>query len=87
VTGLGWRLPSGSFSCLEARGGQVKVLAPRLFLVEVSGVLVRFLQPRRVRSIVQRLEREFLFVSEDLYFRESVEIALRTGSRAPTHTI
>jgi len=69
------------FECLKTRGSSVKVFAPRLFLAEVSGVLVRFLQPSQVRSVIQRLEREIATVGDDLYYRESVEVALKTGSR------
>ncbi len=69
------------FMCFKARDGHVRRFAPRLFLAEVSGVLARFLPPSRVRSIVQRLESEIITVGDDLYFRESIEIALKTGSR------
>ena len=69
------------FMCFKAGSSRVKVFAPRLFLAEVSGVLVRFLPPSRVRSVVRRLESEIVTVGDDLYFRESVEVALRTGSR------
>ncbi len=69
------------FICFKIKSGYVKVFAPRLFLAEVSGVLVRFLPPSRVRSIVQRLEHEIIVVGDDAYFRESIEVALGTGSR------
>ncbi len=69
------------FECFKTRGSSVKVFAPRLFLAEVSGVLVRLLQRSQVRSVIQRLEREIVTVGDDLYYRESIEIALKTGSR------
>ncbi len=57
------------------------VYAPRLFLTEVAGVLVRFLPPHIVRGVVERLRDEVTLVGDDLYFAEAVEIALSTGSR------
>jgi predicted nucleic acid-binding protein len=69
------------FTCLEARRGNVRLFAPRLFLAELSGVLVRFLPPP-VAGITDRLEAEVAAIGVDLYFfREPVEAALKTGSR------
>ena len=59
----------------------VYVYAPRLFLVEVAGVLVRFMPPSLVRDIVKRLGEEITLTGDDLYFEKSVRIALATGSR------
>ncbi len=67
------------FECVS-RGG-TGVYAPRLFLAEVAGVLVRFLPPSVVRDVVERLRDEITLVGDDLYFTEAVEIALATGSR------
>ena len=58
-----------------------RCLAPRLFLAEVAGVLVRFLSPSIVRGVVEGLRDEVTLVGDDLYFTEAVEIALTTGSR------
>lgn len=69
------------FRCFKTRNGYVKLFAPRLFLAEVSGVLVRFLPPHVVKGVVRRLEREIILVGDEAYFRESVEVALGTGSR------
>ncbi|MEB3760628.1 MAG: type II toxin-antitoxin system VapC family toxin [Desulfurococcales archaeon] len=67
------------FECVTKQG--IGVYAPRLFLTEVAGVLVRFLSPNIVRGIVERLRDEVTLVGDDLYFTEAVEIALTTGSR------
>ncbi len=67
------------FECISRRG--VSIYAPRLFLVEVAGVLVRFLPPNIVRDVVERLRDEVILVGDDLYFTVSVEVALATGSR------
>lgn len=69
------------FTCIEARRGSVRLFAPRLFLAELSGVLVRFLLPPEVRRITDLLEAEVATIGDDLYFRESVGAALKTGSR------
>ena len=67
------------FECVARRG--IAVYAPRLFLAEVAGVLVRFLPTNIVRGVVERLRDEVTLVGDDLYFTEAVEIALTTGSR------
>lgn len=67
------------FRCIKL--GNVHVYAPRLFLVEVAGVLVRFLPPKLVRDIARRLAEEINIKGDDSYFERSVEIALATGSR------
>ncbi len=67
------------FECVVRQG--IAVYAPRLFLAEVAGVLVRFLPTNIVRGVVERLRDEVTFVGDDLYFMEAVEIALTTGSR------
>ncbi len=59
----------------------IYVYAPRLFLVEVAGVLVRFLSHNIVKDIVERLSEEILIIGDDLYFEKSVKIALATASR------
>lgn len=67
------------FECVARQG--IAVYAPRLFLAEVAGVLVRFLPPNIVRGVVERLRDEVTLVGDDLYFTEAVEVALATGSR------
>lgn len=67
------------FNCIKSSG--VRVYVPRLFLVEVAGVLVRFLEPSIVEEVAERLRDEFVLIGDDLYFEESVEAALATGSR------
>ena len=67
------------FECATGQG--IGVYAPRLFLAEVAGVLVRFLPPGIVRGVVERLRDEIALVGDDLYFTEAVETALTTGSR------
>ena len=67
------------FSCIKSSG--IRVYVPRLFLVEVVGVLVRFLEPSIVEEVAERLRDEFVLIGDDLYFEESVEAALATGSR------
>lgn len=67
------------FRC--ASSNDIYVYAPRLFLVEVAGVLVRFLSHNIVKDIVERLGEEILIIGDDLYFEKSVKIALATGSR------
>ena len=67
------------FECVARQG--IAVYAPRLFLTEVAGVLVRFLPPSIVRGVVERLRDEVTLVGDDLYFTEAVKIALTTGSR------
>ena len=42
---------------------------------------MRFLPPNLVRDIVKRLGEEIIIIGDDLYFEESVKIALATGSR------
>jgi len=69
------------FMCFRARRDRVKVFAPRLFLAEVSGVLARFISSSWVGRAVHRLESEIVTVGDDIYFREAVEVALKTGSR------
>ena len=67
------------FECVVRQG--IAVYAPRLFLAEVAGVLVRFLPANIVRGVVERLRDEVTLVGDDLYFMEAVEIAMTTGSR------
>ena len=74
-----WCLLRGCSAAWQAGG--IDVYAPRLFLAEVAGVLVRFLPPSVVRDIVKRLRNEVMLVGDDIYFAEAVETALATGSR------
>ena len=67
------------FECVTRQG--TGVYAPRLFLAEVAGVLVRFLPLSIVRGVVERLREETTLVGDDIYFTEAVETALATGSR------
>ncbi len=67
------------FRC--AASSNIRVYVPRLFLVEVAGVLVRFLAPSLVEEVVNRLEEEISIIGDDLYFERAVKIALATGSR------
>lgn len=67
------------FRCTSSN--DISIYAPRLFLVEVAGVLVRFLSPNIVNDIVKRLSEEIMIIGDDLYFEKSVKIALATGSR------
>ena len=67
------------FRCVASSG--IHVYVPRLFLVEVAGVLVRFLSPNLVRDVIERLRGEITIVGDDLYFEKSIEIAVATGSR------
>jgi predicted nucleic acid-binding protein len=67
------------FRCAVSSG--IHVYAPRLFLVEVAGVLVRFLPPNLVKDVIKRLSDEIIIIGDDLYFGKSVEIAIATGSR------
>jgi len=67
------------FRCTAS--GNISVYAPRLFLVEVAGVLVRFLAPSLVEEVVNRLEEEINIIGDGLYFERAVKIALATGSR------
>ncbi len=48
------------FRCLS--GKNVKVYVPRLFLVKVAGVLVRFLPQSMVKQVIERLSEEVLLV-------------------------
>ncbi len=67
------------FRCLSERG--VQLYAPRLFLVEAVGVLVRFLPPRLVETVADRLREEVTLVGDEVFHEEAVEAALATGSR------
>ncbi len=69
------------FKCFKTNNKYVKVFAPRLFLAEVAGVLARFLPTLIVREAIGRLEQEIIIIGDDLYLRESIEVALKTGSR------
>ncbi len=68
-----------AFRC--ASSGGIYVYAPRLFLVEIAGVLVKFLSPSIVKDVVERFGEEILITGDDLYFEKSIKIALATGSR------
>ncbi|GBF09934.1 hypothetical protein apy_16590 [Aeropyrum pernix] len=50
-------------------------------MVEVTGVLVRYLTPTTVKRIVDALSSDVVLVGDEAYFKISVEIALTTGSR------
>jgi len=65
--------------CVKRR--KIDVYVPRLFLVEVAGVLVRYLAPTDVEHVVDALSSEVIPVGDEAYFKISLEIALATGSR------
>jgi predicted nucleic acid-binding protein len=65
--------------CVKRR--KINVYAPRLFLAEVAGVLVRYLMPSNVERVVDALSSEVILVGDEAYFKVSIEIALATGSR------
>jgi len=69
------------FKCIKDSGKSIEVFAPRLFMTEVAGVLVRFISKDAVRNILNRIEKEINTIGDNLYFKESIEIALATGSR------
>jgi len=65
--------------CVKRR--KINVYVPRLFLIEVAGVLVRYLTPTTVERVVDTLSNEVILVGDEAYFNISLEIALATGSR------
>ncbi|BAA79232.2 hypothetical protein APE_0279.1 [Aeropyrum pernix K1] len=65
--------------CIERHS--ISVYAPRLFLVEVAGVLVRYLAPSIVERVLDAFSSKVILVGDEAYFRIAVEIALATGSR------
>ena len=66
------------FSCL-ARGHVL--YAPRLFLVEVAGVLARRLERKLVDEAVSRLRDVVVLVGDSAFYTEALEAAASTGSR------
>lgn len=69
------------FRCFRDSNRHVRMFVPRLFLAEVAGVLARFVSRDIVREVLSRVENEVIIVGDELYFRDSVEIALETCSR------
>ena len=45
------------FKCIKDSGKSIRVFAPRLFMAEVTGVLVRFIPKDAVRNILNRIEK------------------------------
>ncbi|UXD22234.1 hypothetical protein IPA_02780 [Ignicoccus pacificus DSM 13166] len=73
------RVTEALFECFQKKG--IKLLAPRLLLVEVAGVLVRFIPPERVASVISILKESVITVPDDIFYEDAVELALSTGSR------
>ncbi len=61
--------------------GFVEAYAPRLLVVEVLGVLARYLSEEELELVASSFPPMTL-VSEDVFYDEAVRIARRTGSRA-----
>ncbi len=60
---------------------EVEAYAPRLFLAEVAGVIVRFVPKAVSEEALRKLMGLVITVPDDLFYRKAIEIALSTGSR------
>jgi len=65
---------------LDAVGAEL--VEPRLFVVEIAGVLVRYIKPEDVVRVLALLEGVARLVPETEYWGLAKDIALKTGSRA-----
>ncbi len=61
--------------------GFIEVYAPRLFLVETGGVIVRYIPRNLAEEAVNRLAKIVATVPDEVFYKESIRIALKTGSR------
>ena len=62
-------------------GGFVEAYAPKLLVVEVLGVLARYLSEEKLELVTSSFP-PIKLVSEEVFYDEAVRIARRTGSRA-----
>jgi len=62
-------------------GGFVESYAPKLLVVEVLGVLARYLSEEELELVASSFP-PIKLVSEEVFYDEAVRIARRTGSRA-----
>jgi len=62
-------------------GGFVEAYAPKLLVVEVLGVLARYLSEEELELVASSFP-PIKLVSEEVFYDEAVRIARRTGSRA-----
>ena len=61
--------------------GFVEAYAPKLLVVEVLGVLARYLSEEKLELVTSSFP-PIKLVSEEVFYDEAVRIARRTGSRA-----
>jgi len=73
------RAAEAAFKCFQEKG--VRLYAPKLLLVEVAGVLVRFMPPERAAPAISILRELVITVSDAVFYEDALELALSTGSR------
>ena len=61
--------------------GLIDAYAPRLFPAETGGVIARYVPRRAAEEAVKRLTKIVTVVSDDVFYKTSIQIALLTGSR------
>ncbi|MDK6028889.1 hypothetical protein QPL79_05890 [Ignisphaera sp. 4213-co] len=52
-----------------------------MLLVELAGVLIRYIPPRMISDIVERVEMEVVLLDDGVFYEESIKVALQTGCR------
>jgi len=55
------------FNCIKSKRGRIRLYGPRLLLVELAGVLIRYIPPRIVSDIVERVKMEVVLLDDGVF--------------------